>query len=508
MKLDGALQIADSGLANIGRQMAILSQNVANAGTPGYVTQVATQRSVTDGVNGLGVATGPTQRQVDVALQGATFQQATTVAGLTTQQTALQAIDAVLGTPGQGSDLPSLLGDLQNQFSSLLSSPDSQVQQARVVASATTLSRGINGISDAYATQRQAAQDDLTNAVGRLNGDLSTIGSLSNKIIALQAGGQSTANLESQRDAAVSDLSQLVDIRTFNQSNGDLTVVTPSGLSLPTRGDANPLVGSDVKLQAGAFYPGGGIPAITLGGADVTRQLRGGQIGADIALRDVTIPAYQAQLDEFSQTLASRFGAQGLTLFTDPTGAVPGGGGSPAQAGYVGFAGTIQVNPAIQANTALVRDGTTAIVGSPTGASAFTPNLSGGPAGFTTLIQRVMSYAMGTDAQAGVAQPAPNGAGLGPSGTLSAPYSTTGSLSDFATAMVASQAQASATVSSQLATEQAVQTSLNARLSSTSGVNMDTEMSAMIGLQSAYSANARVMATVQAMFSQLLDAVH
>ena len=507
MKLDGALQIADSGLANIGRQMAILSQNVANAGTPGYITQVATQRSVTDGLNGLGVATGPAQRQVDTALQGAVFQQATTVAGLATQQTALQAIDAILGTPGQGSDLPSLLGNLRNQFSSLLSSPDSQAQQARVVASATTLSRGINSISDAYATQRQAAQDDLTKAVGRLNGDLSTIGSLSNKIIALQTGGQSTADLENQRDAVVGDLRQLVDVRTFNQSNGDMTVVTPSGLALPTRGGTGPLVAPGVALQAGAFYPGGGVPAITLGGADVTRQLRGGQIGADIALRDVTIPTYQAELDEFAQTLASRFAAQGLTLFTDPSGAVPGGGGPPAQAGYVGFAGTIQVNPAIQANATLVRDGTNSIAGGPAGASAFTPNPSDGPAGFTTLIQRVASYAMGADARPGVAQPAPNGTGLGPSGTLSMPYSATGSLSDFATAMVASQAQASATVSSQLATEQAVQTSLGARLSSTSGVNMDTEMSAMIGLQSAYSANARVMATVQAMFSQLLDAV-
>ena len=83
-----------------------------------------------------------------------------------------------------------------------------------------------------------------------------------------------------------------------------------------------------------------------LGGTDVTGQLRGGQIGANIALRDTTLPTDQAELDEFAQNLASRFDAQGLTLFTDPDGNAAGGyAAAPVQSGYVGFAGTIQVNP-------------------------------------------------------------------------------------------------------------------------------------------------------------------
>jgi flagellar hook-associated protein 1 FlgK len=45
MRLDGALSIATGGLANVNRQMAIVSQNVANASTPGYASEVATQTS-------------------------------------------------------------------------------------------------------------------------------------------------------------------------------------------------------------------------------------------------------------------------------------------------------------------------------------------------------------------------------------------------------------------------------------------------------------------------------
>ena len=48
---------------------------------------------------------------------------------------------------------------------------------------------------------------------------------------------------------------------------------------------------------------------------------------------------------------------------------------------------------------------------------------------------------------------------------------------------------------------------LEARFSQRSGVDVDTEMAAMVTLQNAYAANARVMSTVQAMWDALLGAV-
>ncbi len=93
------------------------------------------------------------------------------------------------------------------------------------------------------------------------------------------------------------------------------------------------------------------------------------------------------------------------------------------------------------------------------------------------------------------------------SGTLSAPYASPPTIGGLASTVLASQAQESASISSQTDTEQAVQTTLGNKLSTESGVNMDTEMSQMIQLQSAYGANARVLTTMQAMFTQLLQAV-
>jgi flagellar hook-associated protein 1 FlgK len=507
MGLSAALSIATGSLANVTGQLALVSHNVANADTPGYVTENATQQSATaDGI-GLGVVSGPVTRNIDTAVQAQAFQQNSIVAGLQTTQTALQAIDAVQGTPGQGGDIASQLGVLQDQFSTLLNEPDSQTQQTAVVASASTLTQTINSLSNTYAAQRQAAQDNIVSEVGTINATLGTIGQLSQQIVTLKSGGQSTADLENQRDQAVQQLEQLVDVKALVQPSGDMLLTTSGGAALPIHGAPDPLSTSSANVLPGSTYPGGGIPAITLNGADITGQLTGGQLGANLTLRDATLPTYQAELDEFSQNLASRFSAQGLTLFSDPTGAVPAGGGVPVQSGYVGFASAIGVNPAVQADPSLVRDGTNAIAGDPAGASAFTPNPVGGPGGFSTLISRVLTYTLGANAQDGVPQPAPNTTGLGAAGTLNAPYAAPSTLGDEASTLVAAEAQDSANTTSQLNTEQAVQTTLNSTLATGSGVNMDTEMSLMIQLQNSYGANAKVIAAVQSMWTQLISTV-
>jgi flagellar hook-associated protein 1 FlgK len=475
MSLNSALSIASGGLANINTQFALISQNVANAATPGYAVEVGTQQALTaDGV-GLGVRTGPAHLQINQALLASVTQQNALVSNGQTTQAALQAIDSVLGTPGSGTDLGSLVGNLQNSFSTLLTDPANQTEQSVVVSAATTLTRGINTLSDAYTAQRQAAQSDIVSAVSTLNAALGTIGQLSDQIIGLKPTNYGVADLENQRNAAVNTLSSLLDIKTIDQPNGDISIFTTGGLSLPIRGSGStPFNTPNASTLPGSSYPNGGIPGVTLGGVDVTNQLGGGRIGADIKLRDTTLPTAQSALDAFSYTLTNRFQAQGLDMFTDAAGNVPGSTAAQDPIGYTGYATTIQVSSTILNKPSLVRDGT-----SSTG--TFTPNPLNGPAGFTTLIQNIIGSAFGT--QSG------------------------GSLSDIATGLVSAQAQQSAATTSNLATEQALQTSLTTKLSASSGVNMDTEMSLMLNLQNAYGANARVINAAQAMFNKLEQAI-
>jgi flagellar hook-associated protein 1 len=507
MSLDSSLSIASRSLQDVTQSLGIASNNIANANTPDYATEVSQQTALTAGGVGLGALSGPATRQIDLALQQAAFGQDTIVTNLSTSSTLLSPISNALGTPGQGTDLPSLLGKVQDAFTTLLADPSNATQQSAVVSAAGTLTAGINQLSQTYAQQRLAAETSVVSDVGTANSDLSQIGQLSDQIIAARGAGQSTADLENQRDAVVQDLNNIVGVRTLAQPDGDLLVTTTSGLSLPTRASSGPLKTSAVTLSAGVTYAGGQIPPVTLGGTDVTTQLTGGSLGAAITARDTTIPTFQAELDEFSQQLSSRFAAQGLNLFSDPNGNIPAGGGTPAQSGYVGYASVIQVNPAVAADPAQVRDGNALVTGSASGASAFVPNPTNGPQGFTTLISRVLTYAFGADAQAGVAQPAPAVSGLGPDGTLSAPYPPPATLADTASTLAAAQAAVIANTSNSLTQAQTTQTTMNSALANASAVNVDAQMSQVLQLQNAYAANAKVISVIQSLYTALDEVV-
>ena len=90
-------------------------------------------------------------------------------------------------------------------------------------------------------------------------------------------------------------------------------------------------------------------------------------------------------------------------------------------------------------------------------------------------------------------------------GTASAPY--TGTLSQYMSAVVNQQAQAANAATNLQQGQDTVLTALQQRFNDQSGVNIDTEMSNLIALQNAYSANARVMSTVEQMMTTLLQAV-
>ncbi len=473
MSLQSALSITGSGLAVVQREISVVSQNVANASTTGYVREVTVQTSLEAGSQPSGVVVGPTQRALDAPLQASVLGQNATVSGLQTRAAALSAIDAAQGTTGtDGTSLATLAGTLQTAFTTLRTNPSSAPQQQAVVGAAQALAGGINALSQSYAGQRQAAQDSLVQQVSVANQVLGQIGAISTQIVSLKAQGASTADLENQRDEQVASLSSLVSVHAKVSASGDMSITLDDGTTLPTRALSGPLATNDLTIAPGDTYAkgatggaaAGAIPAITIGGQDVTGSLAGGSIGANIALRDTTLPGYQTTLDSYSQTLATRFSGQSLNLFTSNGATVQG---VPASA--TGLSGTIQVNAAVVATPTLVRDGTS-------GGNA-------GATGSTAVIDGVLNTTFATQG--------------GSPGLVSQ-----------AASLTAAQSQDSSAATAALTTQTGVQTSLNSQLDSTSGVSVDQELSNMVGLQNAYGAGGKIISALQSMFNTLLSAVN
>ena len=496
MNLDGVLNSAWSGLDAASRRLAIVSQNVANAGTAGYARESAATQDVPGSA---GTRLGLTTRATNDVVQQGLFHANAYQASLDAQNTALAAIDQISGTPGDGTDIGSRLGALQDGFSALAGDPANETQQREVVLKAGELAGSLNQVSQAIGAQRQAAQDSAVTTVGTLNSTLYQIGSLTDQIREQKASGQDTADLENARDAALGQVSQMVDVTVLRRDDGDVLLAS-GGTILPLRPSEGAFSLGSATLAADTPTPV--VPTLMLHGQPAS--VRGGALGGALAIRDTVLPAQQASLDEFAHTLASRFDAQGLRLFSDPTGAVPPGGAPYTQSGYVGFAGTIGVNPVVSAAPSLVRDGTQAVAGSPTGASAFTP---GGPAGGTTMITRVLDFALGAEVQAGVAQPGAATTGLGVDGSIIGAGSGQGALSSLATSLVATQSSAGSNAAAQLGTATTMANTLQAKLTSGTGVSVDGELTTMVQLQQSYAANAKVLTTVNALWSDLLAVV-
>ena len=296
----------------------------------------------------------------------------------------------------------------------------------------------------------------------------------------------------------------------MRQPGGDLLLVARGGVVLPLDPDRDVLATTGAAVAPGSSFASGTLPGVTLNGLDVTGQLGGGRLGEYVALRDSTLPRYQAEADVLASTLAGRLDAQGLRLFTDARAAtVP----DPAavlrrRARRSGFAGRIRLEP---------RGG-----GEPGPAAGRHPcggglggrshRLHAEPGGRPGRLHRPCSTACSTtasarEAAAGAPWPAIRTGGLGPDGTLASPFAAPPGLEAYAARVAAAQTGDRAAATEARTEAEALRGALEQKFGQQSGVDPDAEMAAMVALQNAYAANARVLGTVQTMWDSLLAAV-
>ena len=166
----------------------------------------------------------------------------------------------------------------------------------------------------------------------------------------------------------------------------------------------------------------------------------------------------------------------GLPVFTDGTGTTPYTGSFDKRSQKLGFAARIGVNASLVADPSLlVKWQSTTDAG-----DATRPR---------TLLTRLETNTIHFGAETGMAAK-----GFGFSSTLG----------DFADQMVSYWGGASAAATSAQQSQSVIQTNLEARMTDTSGVNVDQELARLIQLQSAYAANARVMTTAKDMLDVLM----
>jgi flagellar hook-associated protein 1 len=322
MSLGSALSIAMSSLSANQAALSIVTSNVANAQTPGYVARTATQVQVNDGDFGTGVIVTGVNRQLDQYVQSQ-LRTETAGAGYAGQMSSvLTQLQSVYGTPGDTSTLETAYNNFTNSLQALSTSSSGQAAQANALTAAQSLVAQLNTTTQGIQGLRTNAEQDLSTSTNSANALMSQVAQINAQLQGLKATDPSAATLMDQRDSAINQLSQLVDVRVVTDNTNQASIFTTSGVQLVGGPQASQFIfNSQGTLNATSQWNSdptkstvGGLSIRLSNGAMIdmiaTNSVSSGRIAADLKLRDSTLVQAQAQVDQFAATLAQSVSSQ------------------------------------------------------------------------------------------------------------------------------------------------------------------------------------------------------
>ncbi len=251
-----ALNTSTAGLQVTQAAIGLVSQNVANAGTAGYVKRSLTSVST---LGNSGVATGTISRTLDaVSLKQLRLE--TAGAAYTGLSAKVQGqLDALYGNPGSGSALDGVDEHLHQSLQALTTDPTSAASRATAVSAARTVATTISGIA-------RGVQDLRSGLESQLGGDVASASTASHPDRGSERQDRrrpeercGTADLLDRRDQAINTLSQYLDVQVSDQPDGSVTLLTASVRPWSDHGAAASLAfdGRGSLSPEGVYSPSG-----------------------------------------------------------------------------------------------------------------------------------------------------------------------------------------------------------------------------------------------------------
>lgn len=330
MGLVSSLNNAVTGL-NVNQQnLNILSQNIANANTPDYSTQIANQQA--SFINGIpqGVSIANITRKVNEFLTAQVRVQTSSTSSADIVESYYQRVVNLLGQPGGTNSLDQNTNAFFAALQNMANVPSTSAQTA-VANAANTLAAQVSGLASSIQSLRLQADTEIGNGVNTVNTLLKKLHSLNTSLERANATNENQSGLLDERDAALRQLSEYFDISALFQLDGTVTVNTSSGVSLVganlTQLSYTPSPAAQTFIENGPLgamqvisydqdgaQAGRPVTLITSGvsgtnGSDstISSLITSGKFGALVEARDKLLPSILSQLDEFASTLRDEF---------------------------------------------------------------------------------------------------------------------------------------------------------------------------------------------------------
>jgi flagellar hook-associated protein 1 FlgK len=295
-KIGSILDIAKSALLTSQYAIEVSSHNIANVNTEGYSRQTPVIDAQTPvSYNGLtfgsGVNISEVIRQSNECIETRLQEGKSDLTALDEKEIYMSILESIFDESSEAG-LSTQLDEFWNAWQDLANNPSGSSERTVLCETVSLLTEAFSNLDSDLSQIEEDLDLSIAAGVEKINELTSKISALNKQIVSL---GSNANDLLDQRDALVGELAEYIDIKTYQDSDGQITVATGNG--------SCPLVSKTESYQL--ELNGDRVEWVGSGGnrIDLTDKIAGGKMGGWLDMRDATIPEYAAELDELAKAL-------------------------------------------------------------------------------------------------------------------------------------------------------------------------------------------------------------
>lgn len=306
------LGTAVSGLRVFQQNLAVTGHNISNVDTEGYSRQTVDLATREPFLSGSGfVGSGVTISTITRAYDQFTFDQTISRLSSYSQSNTLSGmaaqIDDLLADENVGLNVS--LQEFFDATQTFATSPTSLPAREALISTASILTNKFQDLNERLDFQRNTVNQQITALTEEVSSIAVSIANINNDIVTAQgsSGGQPPNDLLDKRDQLLSDLAEIVSVRTVNNTDGSLNVFIGNGQTLVLGTTPTSLTTTKSEYDLSQLEVG-----IINGGNEYTisNQITGGKLAGLLQYREQVLDVAQNNLGRVGIALAEQFNTQ------------------------------------------------------------------------------------------------------------------------------------------------------------------------------------------------------
>ena len=234
--IPGLLSIGSKALIAQQKGINVTGNNIANVNTPGYSRQRLNMTSdvpvmTGNGLMGSGVRANKVERVYQRFLGVQINNETQSLGQWEAHKDSLERVELIFNESG-GYGLNQVMSEFWNAWQDLTNNPSGSVERTVLVAKSEMLTATFSKNYEDLQKLQRDIDWNIEGAVEEINRLSDNMVDLNQKIIQVESGGHMANDYRDQRDLVLKELSELIDIDSFEDGNGGVTVSVGSGQAL------------------------------------------------------------------------------------------------------------------------------------------------------------------------------------------------------------------------------------------------------------------------------------